>query len=250
MKSLRRLLGNSWKILFFLNGLVTMVLLFPFFYVLLSRETWFPHAMKLKRFWAHLLLFDVGIIYSVKQLEKLDKKQTYIFCPNHSSYLDIVVSYVALPNYFHFVGKAELRKVPLFGIFFKDMDIAIDRANIRNSLKALGRASSDIDKGISIAIFPEGTIPETAPQLGNFKNGPFKLAIEKQVPIVPVTYLNNWKILPDVRKGKKPVSDGGPGKARVIIHKPIETKGLSEDDIETLKKQVYEVIEGPLKEVI
>lgn len=236
-------LRKLWKGLFFANALITMLLLFPFFYVLLSRETWFPYAMKLKRFWAHLLLHDVGIFYSIEQECALDPKQSYIFCPNHSSYLDIIVSYIAIPNYFHFVGKAELRKTPLFGIFFKKMDIAVDRKNLRHAHRALQRAEDDIRKGISIAIFPEGTIPDNAPTMGRFKNGPFKLAIDSQASIVPITYQSNYKILPDGRKGK---SGGRPGIARVKIHAPISTKGFTEKDIEHLKSLVFDAINKDL----
>jgi 1-acyl-sn-glycerol-3-phosphate acyltransferase len=146
------LLRKIWKGLFFANAFITMVLLFPFFYILLSKKKWFPKAMELKRFWAHLLLLDVGIFYSVEQSTPLDPAKSYVFCPNHSSYLDIVVSYVALPNYFHFIGKAELKKVPLFKIFFKDMDITVDRKSIRDSHRAMTRAAEDLKEGISIAI--------------------------------------------------------------------------------------------------
>lgn len=232
-------LRKVWKGLFFANAFIGLILLYPFFFILLSREAWFPLAMKLKRFWAHLLLHDVGIFYSIQQEVELDKNQSYVFCPNHSSYLDIVVSYIAIPNYFHFVGKAELKKVPLFKIFFKKMDITIDRKNIRNAHKSMQRAEEDLKKGISIAIFPEGTIPENAPAMGRFKNGPFKLAIDTQTPIVPITYLNNFKILPDGRKGKK---GGRPGISRVKIHAPIATLGMTDADIEELKCRVFEAI--------
>jgi 1-acyl-sn-glycerol-3-phosphate acyltransferase len=240
------LLRKIWKGLFFANAFITMVLLFPFFYILLSKKKWFPKAMELKRFWAHLLLLDVGIFYSVEQSTPLDPAKSYVFCPNHSSYLDIVVSYVALPNYFHFIGKAELKKVPLFKIFFKDMDITVDRKSIRDSHRAMTRAAEDLKEGISIAIFPEGTIPDSVPKLGRFKNGPFKLAIDNQVPLVPVCYISNWKILPDNRKGTR--SGGRPGLSKIKILDPIPTIGMNEDNIEELKDKVFTAIENCLKQ--
>jgi 1-acyl-sn-glycerol-3-phosphate acyltransferase len=240
MNVLIRILRKTWKGLFFANALITMVLLYPFFVVLLSRKQWFPLAMKLKRFWAHLLLFDVGIFYSIEHQRPLDPNTSYVFTPNHSSYLDIVVSYVALPNYFHFIGKAELKKVPLFKIFFKDMDITVDRKSIRDSHRAMTRAASDLKEGTSIVIFPEGTIPESAPVMGRFKNGPFKLAIDNQVPVVPVAYLTNWRILPD-RKG--PRSGGRPSLAKIKILEPIPTIGMTENDIEGLKEKVFVALE-------
>ena len=105
------------------------------------------------------------------------------------------------------------------------------------------RASKDIDKGISISLFPEGTIHHNGPVMGRFKNGPFRLAIEKQVPIVPITFLNNWILLPDDFHHRI----GRPGIADVIIHEPISTKGMTEVDLEKLKFLVAEAINKPLK---
>ncbi len=142
------------------------------------------------------------------------------------------------------MGKAELRRVPLFRHFFDRMNIPVNRKSRVDSHRAFLRACSDMDKKISITLFPEGTIHHNGPVMGRFKNGPFRLAIEKQVPIVPVTFMDNWVLLPDDYFNRV----GHPGIAHVIIHEPIETKGLTEADIETLKAKVYEVIDAPLRE--
>lgn len=233
-----------WRTLFFFNFGLTLVILYPLFFILLLRKEWFPLVMKLKRFWGRLILFNVGITYEVTYEEPLNPSKTYVFCPNHTSYLDVILSYLVIPNYFHYLAKIELAQAPLFGIFFKRrMDIAFDRKSIKASHKAFLRAGEDLDKEISIAVFPEGTISPQAPSLLRFKNGPFRMAIEKQVPIVPVTFKNNWLILPDGdEKG------GQPGKAIVIVHKPIPTKGLSEKDIEHLKERVYNIIQKELSD--
>ena len=233
-----------WRVFFNLNFVVTFLLLYPLFYIfILSEKTW-GIVFQLKRFWANLILLDTGITYHIKRESKLDKKGTYIFCANHMSYLDTVATYVAIPNYFHFIGKAELTKIPLFRIFFLKMDIPVNRGSRVDAHKAFSRAASDLKKGISIAIFPEGTIHDNAPKLNRFKNGPFKMAIESQVAIVPITFKNNWVILPEGRKGKK---GGKPTKMEVVIHKPIPTKGMTESDIESLKAKVFEIIENELR---
>jgi len=245
MRSVKNFLSRIWRGLFFLNGAVMFLLLFPFFKILLSSEKWFPHAFRLKRVLARLITFNSGICVKKIGDTVLDTRQAYVFCPNHTSFLDIVVSYLVIPNYFHYIGKAELLKVPFFNIFFRKMNIVVDRGSIMASHRAFQRSCEDIDKHISIAIFPEATIPVTTPELGNFKNGPFKLAIEKQIPIVPITYLDNWRILPD---GKKSLRRGGPGCSRVIIHEPIPTTGLGDDDMAALKKKVYLTIRKSLEE--
>lgn len=142
------------------------------------------------------------------------------------------------------MGKAELRKVPLFNIFFKRMNISVDRSSIKDSHKAYKRARNDLRKGISLAIFPEGTIPGNSPELGPFKSGAFRLAIEMQVPIVPVTFLDNWSIFPDSAKERMLVR---PGRARIVIHEPIPTIGLTESDAIALRQRVKDIIGNELK---
>ena len=190
------------------------------------------------------MLLPLGLFYTVKRKSKLNRKQAYIFCPNHTSYLDIMLIYMSIPIYFHTMGKAELRKVPLFKKFFDRMNIPVNRKSVLDSHRAFMRAGSDIDKGISVTLFPEGTIHHNGPVVGRFKNGPFRLAIDKQVPIVPVTFMNNWILLPDDFHR----TPGRPGIAGIIIHEPVETKGMTEADLETLKERVQQIIRQPLIE--
>jgi len=245
MSSIRLFFSKTWRVLFFINGALMFLPLYPLFKIMLSNEKWFPYAFKLKKVLARLILFNTGICVKKLGATSLDRKQAYVFCPNHTSFLDIVVSYIVIPNYFHYIGKVELLKVPFFNIFFRKMNIVVDRGSIMASHRAFQRSCDDIDKSISIAIFPEATIPVSTPELGNFKNGPFKLAIEKQIPIVPITYLDNWRILPD---GKTKFGRGGPGCSRVVIHEPIPTKGLTDDDMNALKKKVYLTIRKCLED--
>ncbi len=140
------------------------------------------------------------------------------------------------------MGKAELRKVPFFRRFFDKMNISVDRKSRMDSHRAFLRAASDIEKGISITLFPEGTIHHNGPRIGRFKNGPFRLAIQAQVPVVPITFLDNWVLLPDDFLKRV----GHPGKSHVIIHDPIPTVGMTENDMEALKAKVYQVMKAPL----
>ena len=141
------------------------------------------------------------------------------------------------------MGKAELRKVPLFRHFFDRMNIPVNRKSRKDSHRAFLRAASDLDKKISITLFPEGTIHHTGPVMGRFKNGPFRLAIEKQIPIVPITFMNNWLILPDDFYRRI----GHPGIARIILHEPISTVGMTEENLDELKAKVYQIINEPIQ---
>ena len=195
------------------------------------------------RFHAWFILTFAGIFPTIIRESKVKIDAPYIICPNHTSYLDILLLYLIFPKYFIFMGKQELGSVPIFNIFFKKMNILVDRKSVTGSVRALGRASEEVDKGRKVVIFPEGTIPPSAPKMKPFKNGPFKLAIEKQIPIVPVTFINNWKFLQDGAFFKR---NGRPGRPKMIVHEPIQTKGLSETDLVNLKKQVHSTIQNTL----
>lgn len=241
MTSVRKI----WRFFFFLNAVITFLVLYPAFWFLLRNEKTFPQVFRLKRWWSKFLIGIPGIRYKVVEESQVQWPEPCIICPNHGSYLDIIMTYRVLPHYFHFMGKAELKKVPLFNSFFDRMNILVDRSSIVNSHKAFVRAAEDLDKGISIAIFPEATIPDCTPALGKLKNGAFKLAIEKQVPIVPIVYLDNWKSLPD--GPRKRTFPGMPTFLRVVIHDPISTKGMTEADLNRLKEQYKSVMDKTLE---
>jgi 1-acyl-sn-glycerol-3-phosphate acyltransferase len=218
------------------------MLLFPLFYLFLLHRSLYPFAFVLKKFWARLLALGGAIYPSVVWNYKPQKNQTFIIVSNHTSYLDIVISYCFLSHYFVFMGKEELRKLPLFRIFFKDMNITVNRKSKLGSHRAFLRAASELKAGHSVMIFPEGTISKKAPLMQPFKNGAFKLAIDLQIPILPVTFMDNYKLLED-----KPYFRGimRPGVSRIVVHQPIATTGISEDGLEALKQTVKETIEKP-----
>lgn len=234
---------TAWKILFLLNFVLGLIILYPFFRILLSNKKRFPAAFKLKRFWAGWILTVPGLFLNIKRkVPSTQLPQPCIYCGNHVSYLDIVASYLVTPNYFVFMGKQELDKAPLFRIFFKEMNILVDRSSNIGSHRAFIRAGEEIDKGHSIFLYPEGTI-SSAGRLRGFKNGAFRLAIEKQIPIVPVTYVNNWQLL---QNGGFFKAHGRPGISRVVIGEPISTKGLTENDLVSLRTKVHEIIQTEL----
>ncbi|HEY0976247.1 MAG TPA: lysophospholipid acyltransferase family protein [Flavobacteriales bacterium] len=231
-----------YKIWFALVFFLSLVVLYIPFRILLRREQGYPQAFRLMRVWGRFLNFALLVPIVVKRHGKLPPPP-YIACVNHSSYLDIIHTYNLVPHYFLFMGKYELLKWPLFNIFFKGMNIAVNRGNRTEAARALMKAARAIDQGISVAIFPEGTIPLTAPRMKLFKDGAFKLAIEKQVPIVPITFLDHWRLFGDP---EQPLSRARPGIARAVIHPAIPTTGLTEADLDNLRQRVFATIEAPL----
>jgi 1-acyl-sn-glycerol-3-phosphate acyltransferase len=191
------------------------------------------------RFWATWMCYSSGIFPSVKYEMNPDQfPNPCVFISNHCSYLDILLIYICIPKYFVCVGKQELDKAPLFRIFFRRMNILVNRKSNVESHRAYLRAGETIDKGQSIFIFPEATISSNG-TLIPFKNGAFKLAIDKQISIVPLVFPNNWKLL---QNGGFLTANGRPGIAKAIVLKSVETKGMTNADLLPLREKVKNII--------
>lgn len=235
-----RLAFKLWFGFIFFGSLAVLYVPFRF---LLRKEVDHSRAFALMNAWGVFL--NVFLLVPVKRVSMAPlPKPPYVICANHGSYLDIVHMYSIGLDFFLFMGKYELLKWPLVGMFFKRMNIAVNRGSRTEAAKALMRAARSIDKGICVSLFPEGTIPLTTPRMKPFKDGAFKLAIEKQVPIVPVTFLDHWKLFGDPGDLW---SRGHPGFAHAVRHPYIDTKGMTEADLDNLRRRVHDAIEGPLK---
>ncbi len=221
---------------------VSFLILYPFFYITIKLQK-LDVAFKLKRVWSYCIAFGSFIFPKITYVGKYKKMpQPCVFVGNHTSYLDIVLSTFYIDHLALYMGKVELLKAPLFKTFFKGMDITVNRKSIKDSHRAFTRAGNEIDKGRSMVIYPEGTISSNG-KLKPFKNGPFKLAIEKQVPLVPVVNLNNWKLL---QNGGYFKSNGCFGIAKTIILEPIQTTGMTEENLVDLREQVFKLINDTL----
>lgn len=244
MEQLLWLLRIVYKLYAVILFIASFLLLYPVYFLTLSNKNWHRITIGIVRFHVLLMQLAGGIVLRIKRKEKTPVRKPYVICPNHSSYLDIPLLFRVVDDYFVFMGKKEIENYPLFNAFFtKGMNILVDRSSKIGSHKAFMQACAEIDRGNSVLIFPEATIPDNAPILNNFKNGAFKLAIEKQVPIVPITFLDNWKIL---QGGSLFAGKAGPGLANVIIHPSIDTKGMTENDIPALKQRVFDMVNAPL----
>jgi 1-acyl-sn-glycerol-3-phosphate acyltransferase len=244
MKYLSIAFRQIWGVWFYLNIAIWFFILFPLFTVCLSYERLYPIAHRARRFWARVLQIAALQWWKITYKVPIDfKNQHYILCSNHASYLDIPMMCLTIPGYFIFMAKAELGKIPLFGRFFRTMDIAVNRKSLRDSYRAFELAKKHLESGASIVIFPEGGIPDSVPVMRKFKPGVFKIALQLGIPILPITFLDNWSVLPD--DGKFQAS---PGRVRAIVHEPIMVEGLTDEDLDALSLKLYDTINAPLIE--
>lgn len=233
-----------YRIYFALVFFLVLLILYPIFWVLLLKRKNFERVFKLKVFTSRVIMvLDFIRLVRIGDRPKLTEGP-YVICANHSSYLDIILMYRILPRKkFLFIGKSELLKWPIINIFFKKLDIAVNREKRSSGMRSIIRAKQEINNGWSIVIFPEGGIPVETPTLAPFKNGAFKLAIDSQIPILPITIIDNWKLF-----NVDPLLTGlaQPGFSRVIVHEPISTKGMDKKDLINLRQQTFDCINTPL----
>lgn len=226
-----------YRIWFYILVAVPIVLFFPVLLVLSSSERWYPQFFWVARnIWANLVLYGMGFIPRFERKEEMIKGKSYMLVANHTSMTDIMLMLRASKNPFVFVGKKELVNIPVFGFFYKRVCIMVDRSSARSRSGVYIRAQRRLGQGLSICIFPEGGVPEEEVVLDAFKDGAFKLAIEHQIPIVPMTFLDNKRRFPWT------FFKGGPGKLRVRVHEFMQTQGLKVEAYRSLKDECRAII--------
>lgn len=221
---------------------VPIVVMFPILLILTSREQWYPQFFVFARLWAKIVLFGTGFIPIVKKEAYVDAYKSYMFVANHTSMADIMLMLYCVKNPFVFVGKKELTKIPIFGFFYKRTCILVDRNSQKSRKEVFNRAQARLNTGVSICIFPEGGVPDDeSVVLDEFKNGAFRLAIDHQIPILPLSFLDNKK------RFSYTFFSGSPGKMRAYIHNEIPTIGLTQEDKKSLNARTRNIILEKLK---
>jgi 1-acyl-sn-glycerol-3-phosphate acyltransferase len=211
--------------------------LFPFILFTILSEKTYSLFFKIARLWARVILIGMGFRYSIKGTENFEEGKSYMLVANHTSMTDIMLMLLAVKNHpFVFVGKKELVNIPIFGFIYKRVCILVDRENSKSRFAVFERAQKRIQQGLSICIFPEGGVPDESILLDEFKDGAFRIAIEHQLTIVPITFYDNKK------RFSYTFFSGSPGKMRAKIHPPIETIGKTMDDKLHIKQQVRDII--------
>lgn len=236
-KNILRAIWRVWFYVFFGLSLLTMI---PFLFFLSMRENQYPTLYKIIRGFSKTLIFVMGFRLKTTIEEPVDQNKSYMFCPNHTSMMDPFILISMVKNPIVFVGKAELKKIPVFGFFYKRICILVDRSNPKSRKEVYLKAKRRLVNGTSVAIFPEGLVPKEDVILSPFKNGAFSLAIEHQIPIVPATYFDCKRLF------SWTYFKGSPGTFRIRQHAFIETKGFTKSDLRELKETTFNILYNEL----
>ena len=172
--------------------------------------------------------------------EQLDPKAAYIYMSNHVSNIDPPAEVPELPQRIAVMAKAELFNIPILGRAMRLAQfVPVDRKNRDAAIDSVREAVRTVQGGMSMLVYPEGTRSRDG-RLLPFKKGPFHLAKESGVPVVPITFAGSQKVWP---KGKFAIY---PGVIEMIFHKPMDPAKY--ESRESLMVAVRDVIASALPE--
>lgn len=172
----------------------------------------------------------------------LDARQSYVFVANHQGAFDIFLVYGFLNQNVKWIQKQSLRRIPLVGFASeKAGHVFVDNTSIVSRSVTIEKAKAQIADGVSMVIFPEGARTLTG-KMGPFKRGAFHIACDLKLPIVPLTINGPYDVL------KRNTRHLKPGRLELVIHEPIPTDGLTEEEISALISRTKEIIHSALWE--
>jgi 1-acyl-sn-glycerol-3-phosphate acyltransferase len=226
-----------YSLYLFTTFLVLVLLFAPFILLcaLLPFHARFNVMMFLVKLMSSAWFLLLGIRTKVYNNELAYSKGGAVIVSNHLSYLDAPASMLGIAGQFKALGKAEISKVPLFGILYKTVVITVDRGSTSDRVKSFRKMKEDLEKEISILVFPEGTFKENNDNLLPFHNGAFKLALNTQAFLQPILLLDTQK-----RMNMAHPFACSPGYNRVVVLPGINTLGISNKLDTDLKNYVFE----------
>ena len=183
------------------------------------------------------------IRYEFHGRENLKKGKAYIYVSNHTSFLDLPGLRLLIPGEFRPIAKKELLKLPVFGLIVRTATIVVDRSNAQSRKQSMDRVRETLAAGIPALIFAEGTQNRSQEILQPFKDGAFRIAVDTQLPIVPLVIIGAGKLMPPGTINLRP------GKIKIVVGKEIDVTGLTTDNIPSLKQQVFNEMVTLIKKI-
>jgi 1-acyl-sn-glycerol-3-phosphate acyltransferase len=201
-------------------------------------------AHRCARAWSWLILKTTGVEVTVEGLDRVESGKTYIFVSNHQSIYDIPVIFASLPFQLRIIAKESLARFPVLGWHLKrGGHLLVDRRN-PDRAGILRRWRALVSQQLSLIIFAEGTRSWDG-HVARFKAGSFLLAIEAELPIVPLAVVGTRQVMPKGRLRTEPAH------VRLIVHDPIQPPALAHPtghDAKVLADRVRDIVAASVHE--
>ncbi len=186
--------------------------------------------------WSRMIARTAGARVRVHGAEHIQPGASNVFLSTHQSYMDIPAMLGYLPAQLRIAAKREVFMIPFLGWHMtRAGHISINRGSTTEAVETLRRAATEVQAGVSIFLFPEGTRSRDG-ALQPFKKGGFKFAMQTGLPVVPVTILGSRQVLP------RDSIIFRPGPVEMHLGAPIPTAGLTDEDLPALMEKVREAM--------
>lgn len=240
LKSILQKLYTLWVFLVFTVFMLIFLpgLVLPFFFGLRAGSIGYFFLW----LWSWIFSILTFIRYEFHGRENFKKGQSYVLVSNHTSFLDLPGLRMLIPGQFRPLAKKELKKIPVFGWIAQAATIIVDRSSHESRKKSIDKLKSILREGISILIFAEGTQNRTKEILQPFHDGAFRIAVDTQQPLLPISVVGAGKLMPP---GTIKLL---PGKIRIYVGKEIPTEGLTPANVSELKQKTFEVMKTMIVE--
>jgi 1-acyl-sn-glycerol-3-phosphate acyltransferase len=197
-----------------------------------NRVSWIGYTFL--AIWSWVFSMLTFIRYEFHGRENFRKDQSYIYVSNHTSFLDLPGLAMLIPGEFRPLAKKELLKIPVFGLIARGATVIVDRSSGESRKRSLDKLKKTLAEGISILLFAEGTQNRSKEVLQPFKDGAFRLAIDTQMPVLPMVVIGAGPLMPPGTINLRP------GLIKIVVGPEISTAGMTETI--ALKNHTFDVM--------
>jgi len=236
----KNILGRIWAVWGALVFISTMLLfLIPFFlFIHFQQEPKKTNRfIRYSRIWMDIFLALIGCPLTTTGTEYFRKGKTYIVVSNHNALIDVPVSSPGIPGGNKTIAKAEMAKIPVFGLIYKTGSILVDRKDEKSRRESFTKMREVLDLGLHMCIYPEGTRNTTADPIRPFHDGAFRLAVSSGKSIIPMIIFNS-------RKANPPDKGFFLWPTKLYLDFLPEVEVLPDETVEHLKTRVFETMKN------
>jgi len=189
------------------------------------------------RAWMKFFFVLSGVRRIIKGKENFKKGENYVVVCNHNSFMDVPLSSPGIPGPNKTIAKAEIAKIPVFGMIYKRGSVLVDRKNEESRRNSFAKMKTVLSLGLHMCIYPEGTRNKTSEPIQRFHDGAFKLAVEAKKKIIPALIFNTSKVLP------RKAFFFWPQKVEMHFLPPVDSENKSP---QALKEEVFDIMKNYL----
>jgi 1-acyl-sn-glycerol-3-phosphate acyltransferase len=189
---------------------------------------------KISKVWIRIFFFLIGCRLKVVGKKNFKSGENYIITCNHNSFMDVPVATPFIPRANKTIAKAEMAKIPLFGLIYKRGSVLVDRNDRKSREDSFKKMKNVLSMGMDMCIYPEGTRNKSELPLKDFHSGAFRLAIETRTNIIPALIFNTKKVLPPGQFYLHP--------AKMELHFLPPVKVSKTENYEFLKEKIHRIM--------